>query len=155
MKTRIQPPRSRAILVLLVVLALLCLAFIFGNSTLDRDGSTAQSDRVIDWLRPILDPHGRLGDGRLTALVRKGAHACEFFVLGLCISAVAVTVGLRGRWVPFGVAGVCLAVAAVDEFIQSFSDRSPQLSDVLLDLCGAAVAIALVYLLAHRRPRKK
>ena len=155
MKARIQITRSHIAFILLSVLTVFWISFIFGNSTLNREESTAQSDVVVEYISPIVDPHDQMSDGQITRMVRKGAHALEFFVLGLCVAATAITAGLRKWKYAPAVAGVCLAVAAADEWIQSFSDRAPQFSDAMIDLAGASVGVALVYLIASRRKRER
>ena len=74
MKARIQITRSHIAFILLSVLTIFWISFIFGNSTLNREESTAQSDVVVEYISPIVDPHDQMSDGQITRMVRKGAH---------------------------------------------------------------------------------
>lgn len=125
-----------------IVLAAL-LAFIFGNSLFDRADSAQLSGGVLAMLQrvfPFLTEH----------IVRKLAHFCEFAALGfvtlhLCAVRQVVTGHFIAHSLFFG-----LATAVTDESLQMLSDRSAQVSDVLLDFCGfcsgAVIFLALLVL---------
>ena len=143
--------------VLLLLLILLTLGFIWGNSMLDRDSSSGVSNSLLERLRPFLSFFGF--EPESDHLLRKLAHFCEFGLLG-----VELTVFVRLRsgktmkglgFVPF----ICLQAAAADEVIQHYSGRASRLSDVLLDfsgsLCGIAGVCLLVWLWQRRATDKK
>ncbi len=133
-----------------IVLAAL-LAFIFGNSLFDRAESAKLSGGLLAVLQrvfPSLTEH----------IVRKLAHFCEFAALGfaalhLCAVRQAVTGHFIAHSLFFG-----LATAVTDESLQMLSDRSAQVSDVLLDFCGfcsgAAVFLMLFALFRLWRQRR-
>ena len=151
--------KQKRILILLAVIPLLVTLFIFSNSLKDSASSNAVSDRVIEWLRPILDrifPDVALQN----FLVRKLAHVLEFAMLGIAIA-------LFHRYVQnycgkhfYGFACFYgLAVAVIDELIQSISDRTDSVQDVCLDFSGYMIGVLLmigIFLLTdHRNKLKK
>ncbi len=90
-------------------------------------------------------------------LVRKGAHAAEYAVLGALYMGVSDSCSGTGWWkyaAPFLAAAV---YAASDELHQMFSaGRTPAFGDVALDCAGAAFGIlAAAALLAWKRKRKE
>ncbi|MBO5110065.1 MAG: VanZ family protein [Clostridia bacterium] len=132
-----------------VIFAVLCVvAFIFSNSLQDGEESTEKSDVFVELFRPILDPTGVQEDDDLSYAVRKLAHLTEFACLGALVCLFwrsrrsAVPAPLRG--IALRSILTCLPVAAGDELIQCFFERSPSFADVLLDLTGSAFGIVLV-----------
>ncbi len=141
--------------VLLVILIIVTLALIWGNSLQSIPESKAKSGRVLEIIAPFLEFF--VGKGNVTDhLVRKLAHFTEYFVLGIELSLLMV---VRSR-VSFQ--GVCnclfvgLAAAVTDESIQIISNRGPLVSDVLLDFCGVSAAVFVVLLIfALIKPKKR
>lgn len=83
-------------------------------------------------------------------LLRKGAHLTEYAILAT-LTAWALPPGPR-RWLAAW--GIATLYAATDEFHQAFvPHRGPAASDVAIDSLGAATAVAVLALLARRRPR--
>ena len=158
---------------LLCISLLLCVAvivFIFSNSLEDGKESHISSGRFVRLLKPILDPHDRISPTDFSYFVRKLAHFTEFFWLGMTLCGV-----IRGAYRP-GVVGVAsmshppiasaallsLMTAVVDELIQSYTERTSSVRDVILDFCGAMCGLLLTALVwygidrirrAHARKR--
>lgn len=133
-------PRMRVCIILLV----LNIAFIWGNSMLPASVSGALSAWLKDLLSAIFPGGGgqQQGDG----LLRKIAHFCEFMALGVLFGCLY---GMLREKI-LGTVTLSLAcgfiVACVDETIQIFSPgRGPSFLDVGLDTCGAAVGIGLLW----------
>ncbi|MCQ2530237.1 MAG: VanZ family protein [Lachnospiraceae bacterium] len=126
----------------LTILIILTILFIWGQSVLPASTSASESSWVMDLVRPFLELF--TGPGNVTAhLVRKLAHATEYFVLG-CEAALWCRWKLKGRkrivkfliLLAFG-----LVVAFIDEGIQFFSPgRSMEFLDMMIDLSGVTVA---------------
>lgn len=77
--------------------------------------------------------------------IRKAAHFTEFAVLGAFIMTFLSTFSLKRIYCAAISVSLCALYAAGDEFHQTFvSGRSGQISDVLLDTCGALFGIACV-----------
>lgn len=136
-----------------IFLLVLTLAFIWGQSCVPKDGSAQESQRVMMFIAPFFS---RFIDSRIVTvyLIRKLAHFVEFAILGFQIFLLCC------RNMRKGVAdsiGWGFAVAFLDESIQIFSNRGPQISDVWLDTGGVAfgVAIGALLILLVRRKRFK
>lgn len=126
---------------------------IWGHSLLPASQSSAESGQVLALLEPLLRLTG-LAPELWHTVIRKCAHMAEFAVLGGLWSGTPGTgpVRLRDRLLTIGFA--CMATALLDETIQLFRPgRSGQISDVWVDLCGAAIGIAAAA--AWRRLRVK
>ncbi len=134
--------------VVLCILTALMISFIFLNSALDADTSSAQSLGVREFINSVL--HSLNINIILTEnFVRKTAHFVEFFVLGVLLFATVrsfiTKLGTRILYAPC----VGFLVACIDEFIQRFSDgRSCQFSDVLLDFSGVCTAVFVLLLVS-------
>ena len=144
---------------ILIILIILTLAFIWGNSLAGRETSTAQSTRLLDILSPILNFFGF--DTSSDLPLRKAAHFVEFSILGL---ELAFLFGLQCP--SFGKKSlVFLSVShgvfagLIDETIQIFSGRNSSVSDIWLDsfgaLCGAAVAVVFLHLRNSKKAGKE
>ncbi len=128
-------------IVIITVLIVLATAFIFSNSLKNSEESNAASGVILELVKPILE---LITDSEAQAsfIVRKGAHLTEFFLLGfLVLSAVTEIKKKLPEIVGFGFFYV-LSVAVTDEFIQSFSDRTSSVRDVLIDFTGAMLGFA-------------
>ena len=120
-----------------VLAVVLWTAFIWGNSLQPAADSSAQSQSVVDILKPLLSAMG-VAAGQWQHLIRKAAHMFEFFML--CLLWLGVFRAKRYRW-PLGLS---LLTACIDEGIQYFvPGRSNQLSDVAIDFTGALIAAVL------------
>lgn len=137
-----------------VLLLAALLVFIFGNSLQPRAQSSEQSMGVLAALTAVLE---RLfGYGGLTEhAVRKLAHFSEFAALGFFTQNLwRVCRRLNAHYVLHGLL-FGLLCALTDELLQTLTDRSPQVADVLLDfsgvVCGSLALVLLVWLAARRR----
>ncbi|MHC1786350.1 MAG: VanZ family protein [Christensenellales bacterium] len=148
---------------LLLILIVLTLAFIWGNSLDNRETSSGKSDTIVALLKPLLMavpvPALHTPDG-MSAFVRKLAHFAEFFLLGAEMMALSLTLHRPEKLGPFRVLLLSLAAGLIDESLQFFSTRAPLLRDVLLDLFGALCGIVTLLLLRRiwtrlRRARVK
>ena len=136
--------------VVFLILTVLLLGFIWGQSLLPREASAGESGHVMSFLKPILDPKGRIDDDAFHHYLRKAAHFAEYAALGFCVGGFVFAL----RWrrpalrIPASV-GACAAAASVDECIQLFvPGRGGHVRDVLLDVCGAVFGAAVLALLA-------
>ncbi len=165
-------------LVIWAVLAVLLLAFIWGNSFLSVRNSTDASVWVMKLVTPLLEKF--VGAGNVTDhLVRKIAHFVEFAALGFVLYWVMRLAGRRrsgagsvfssdsrrsnssASAAPVGLRALCRALfwgffaGFLDETIQVFTGRGPQITDVWLDFagltCGALLAALIGLLVRERR----
>ena len=140
-----------------VVAFCLMVCFIWGNSLEPASASGALSDNVLAFLQECLAGIGLPYEWLTDHIVRKCAHFSEYMVLGLIgMQAFTPHRGARCRAAVVLTAALLVAVPSCDETIQLFVDgRSGQVSDVLLDCCGAATGVVLtllghVLLMRHR-----
>ena len=152
--------RRKAVVFAILTAALLC--FIWGQSLTSADASQDESMGIVAWLKPILDPQGRVDDEVFHHAVRKAAHFSEFAALGFCMCGLFLSLPwkgsdnrLRAPAAPAALAA-CALTACIDECIQLFNPgRSPKLTDVLLDTCGAAFGIAVLLLISFITHKRK
>ena len=154
-----EPNHGRAGWLAPAVILLVCL-FIWGHSMIPADQSSAESGRIVELLAPVLE-RIRVEPDLWQTIVRKGAHMTEFCLLAMVWMVTLVQCKAVSWPRKLGTAAaVCMAVALVDETIQlRVPGRSGQISDVWVDLLGAAVGIALTAgvtgLVALRKMRKR
>ena len=125
-----------------IVLILLNLCFIWGNSLLPAELSQAFSDGVKDILESIY-PVGSAESNSDSGVLRKIAHFTEFTALGLLLCRLFRLLGRSGwKGLPLGVLAAC-----IDETIQIVvPGRSPGILDVGIDSCGVLTGILLMQL---------
>ena len=135
---------------ILIVIILLTLLFIWGNSLFDREQSARESNFALELLTPVLEIF--LGKGNVTEhFVRKLAHFSEFFALGVELLWFFSLNTSGKEQTSFGIILLALShsilSALTDETIQIFSGRGPAIPDVWLDTAGAAFGIIAAYLI--------
>ena len=136
--------RCKNILRLLVILLIIStLAFIFTQSMLPPEKSSEQSSAVGEIIEVIIPPETPVG-GYVQTNIRKIAHFVEFAALGAEV-AVFVILFLKKRNFVFLSFGFGILIALLDETIQIFSKRGPEITDVWLDFFGFASFAVIVY----------
>ena len=137
--------KQRIILAVLAAVTIFITLFIWSNSLKDSKRSTSASDTVIDLIQPVLDSICK--DAKQQSFfVRKLAHVSEFAALGIAVAFLHrkyTQYTLHKSFYGFA-AFYGLAAAVTDEFIQSFSDRSDSVRDVLIDFSGYMIGALLV-----------
>ena len=86
--------------------------------------------------------------------MRELAHVMEYAVLAMLLYRAFVHSALKGRRALSAglVLLLCAAYAATDEFHQAFApSRTASLRDVMIDICGATLAVLLYWSIATRR----
>ena len=127
-----------------LLLGILALAFIWGNSLQTAEESSAVSGGLLQWFAPIFDGLG-IPEEWQHDLLRKTAHMAEFAALALLWCGALLNEKRERIW---AVLAICVMAAAVDETIQLFvSGRSGELRDVLIDTAGAAVGTGFAVIL--------
>lgn len=144
-----------------IVLALLLLAatviFIWHNSLQDPATSQARSLKALEKIAPYLEKI--IGKGNVTDhLIRKLGHFTEFFALGCELILITIILGKVKFQSVINCLSASLAVAVTDEALQIISHRGSQVSDVVLDFCGAftgAMFILFIYLIIRAMTSSK
>ena len=133
----------------------LWIALIFGLST--DAGSSRHTSRFIRpflrWLNPEMS---EANIRRVHTAIRKAAHLSEYAVMAILLWRVLSRIGREEQrgWSRGGAVQALSFVAllaATDEWHQTFSSgREGQISDVFLDLFGAALGLAAIWLVGRR-----
>ena len=132
------------------VLTILLMLFIFCQSALPAELSQQESGVVVRFLAGVTG----LEEDLVSFVVRKGAHFLEYRVLGISLFWTVRDLRMRRGRVPDEPAGRAVLVpwvvgalyAVTDEVHQYFvSGRSCELRDVLIDACGVAEGVAIVW----------
>ncbi len=128
--------------VVLICIIVFTTLFIFFNSGMDYVSSHNASGEVVDI---ITDQQGENREV-VEIIIRKSAHMIEFALLGMSVYALTHWLKkAKGKHL-FGYAiFYCLFVGVVDEFIQSFSDRTSSTGDIILDFIGGLIGFALCF----------
>ena len=139
--------------VLLLVLIVVTLLFIWGNSLLSREQSSDESAWVMHLVTPLLEVF--VGKGHVTEyLVRKLAHFTEFALLGFELLLWFAGARDKRRDALLLAAAHGLFAALADETLQLFSGRGSQIQDVWLDFAGVSAGAVLALLAAAAMNRK-
>ena len=134
-----------------ILLTVLCLVFIFGNSLKDSAASSEQSNAVKEFLMNIARLFGFRGDINISKL-RNFAHVAEFAMLGGCLGSLFIYLSRRkasagiARYLLFFAAAVGTGVffAVIDELLQlTSSGRVCDIGDVALDTVGIVCGVLL------------
>ena len=149
---------KKKFLILCVCLAAVNVAFIWGNSLLPREVSSAFSKMVgtiLDWFLP---GPATTAQGTGQGILRKIAHFSEFCSLGFLLCTITCLLQ-REMWMRWVVpCGMGVSVAAIDEIIQIFvPGRGSQLRDVGIDSLGVVLGVAIaifIFLLRKNRTKK-
>ena len=144
--------------IVLVLLAALTLAFIWGNSMLPRTESQEISRGLLAELCAALEHVGLHLDPQNDHWLRKLAHFVEFGLLG---AELCTLLFLNRRARPQGFVNCAfagLAVAVTDEALQLISNRGSQVQDVMLDFAGFLAGFllcGLVWMLGSKSREQK
>lgn len=133
------------------------IAFIFSNSMLNAEQSSANSAGFFNALQNLFNAVG-IQSGLTELGIRKAAHFAEFAVLGVLLVVTVRMYSPRPVRHLFPPLFIGLATAVTDEYIQLFSEgRSSQVGDIVLDFAGLAAGILiclLIIFLVDRRRRR-
>ena len=121
----------------LIGTVVLTLIFIFLQSLKGKDASTTDSEAVAGFLARIFSQDTPLG-AFVLGNVRKIAHFCEYGLLGAECTLYLLLFVKRPAAGIAHTAAFAFFSAFVDETLQIFSGRGPQISDVWLDVLGFA-----------------
>ena len=119
--------------------------------------SSDQSEMAYSWVKAVLD--FIFGKDVIThAVFRKLVHFGEFFILGLEINLLFITIKkyqLKRIYMPLLLG---LFAASIDEIIQIFYKRGASVIDVLIDFSGVvaiSLIVLIIYLIVKKRQGRK
>ena len=106
----------------------------------------------LRWLKPDISAETLAS---IHFIVRKCMHVGEYAVLGLLLLRAATLMTNSKRSIPIlsvSVLGVCLIVAATDEFHQTFVvSRGPSVRDIMIDSSGAVLGLVIASIIRMSR----
>lgn len=139
----------KKLLVLFAAMMIITNAFIFFNSFQSSEESNSNSQKVQEVVEPVVQAVvGKEARVNMSSFVRKSAHIVEFALLGaFCAAFVAIFKSLYKKNVLGYFLFYVLFSAVIDEYIQSFNDRTSQVEDVLIDFSGALMGILVILLI--------
>ena len=141
--------------IILGLLVLLTLAFIWGNSLVNRTESQELSRSLLAEICAALENVGLYIDPENDHWLRKLAHFGEFGLLGAELCAL-LFLNRRARFQGFvNCAFAGLTAAVTDEALQLVSNRGSQVQDVLLDFAGFLTGLLLCGLICRITGRKR
>lgn len=147
-----------------IILILLTLIFIFGNSLKNVEKSSNASESVtsvIEKIPPIKQAIEKniIQPGSLEGPIRSFAHFFEFSILGaeLMLLIILLKCSCNIKYFLFVVL-ICFILGLSDEITQSFTDRSTEAIDVIKDVCGGAFGafcVSMIYLPIRKNLKNK
>lgn len=147
--------RRRIWKIVVIALTLAWMVMIFVMSGFPAETSSKQSGVVVEVVKTVFKVSPKQPDlfNNLTTIVRKCAHAFEYFVLGiLLLNAIRQIwpAKCKKSWVRYWYLAVVGAsvYAVTDEAHQAFvSGRSCELRDIIIDTLAAGVGVGVVMLI--------
>jgi len=131
-------------IIILFVLLIFNVTFIWFNSFITSELSNNSSRKIAEMIQPIVDPHYKIPQDSFMSYIRKSAHFTLFFILGVVITMIHLVIKKTRI---FTLLFIILSISVIDEFIQSFSDRTASVKDIILDFCGAFTGLTAVYII--------
>ncbi|MEG0486140.1 MAG: VanZ family protein [Oscillospiraceae bacterium] len=140
-------------LYLILSIIICCLIFSFSSQT--GAASEGLSVKVTDTAVEVINTgkervspsHESTEFQQLHIIVRKLAHFCIYLALGFSIFGFVSTFALARRTVFIVSVVACFMYACSDEFHQSFIfGRGPAFFDVSIDVLGALLGIAIIFI---------
>jgi len=139
--------------------ALVWSAMIFIGSTdlLSSSNTSRWIEPIIRWVQPGIN---NLDLWRAMTIIRKGGHVAEYAILAILLWRAIPKDAASGsksswRWPDAAMAqGACVFFAMSDEYHQSFfPTRTAATRDVLIDIAGAAIGLAVVWVVCRPKIR--
>ena len=133
---------KRRLFILIIVLTLI---FIWGQSLMSQNQSGAESEAVKSFLEKIFVFENPITDFILK-YVRKIAHFTEFGILGLEMTLFTFACTLLSRRDKLYLLSFGPIVAITDETIQKFTGRGSSFVDVMIDSAGYFTLVLITVL---------
>ena len=145
--------------VILIVICFMCFGFILFNSSQVSTVSNTRSREVVNEVINIASKTDigqhlleKVTPTELNLIVRKIAHAFEFFLLGLVLCFTFRYFKVADMNILIYTLFIVLFVAVTDEFFQLFIvDRTSSVIDVFIDFCGGILSNVLFLTLSQAR----
>lgn len=143
----------------LIAICFLCFGFILFNSSQISTVSNTRSREVVNNLIKAVSKTKageillyKVNETELNLIVRKIAHAFEFFLLGIVLCFTFRYFKIDDNNLLIYTLFTVLFVAVIDEFFQIFiQNRTSSVVDVLIDFGGGILANTLFFIFSSAR----
>lgn len=143
----------------LISICFLCFGFILFNSSQISTISNTRSKGVVNEVIKVASKTkggqillSKVNETELNLIVRKIAHAFEFFLLGIVLCFTFRYFKIDDNNVLIYTLFTVLFVAVIDEFFQIFiQNRTSSVVDVLIDFGGGILANTLFFIFSSAR----
>ncbi|MBS4842068.1 MULTISPECIES: VanZ family protein [Clostridium] len=143
----------------LIAICFLCFGFILFNSSQISTVSNTRSKEVVNNLIKVVSKTKageillyKVNETELNLIVRKIAHAFEFFLLGIVLCFTFRYFKIDDNNLLIYTLFTVLFVAVIDEFFQIFiQNRTSSVVDVLIDFGGGILANTLFFIFSSAR----
>ncbi|MDO5558570.1 MAG: VanZ family protein [Oscillospiraceae bacterium] len=133
---------------ILYIAAAAVLVFIWTNSMQDQAHSVAASNSLKEFILAKLsffvDDNSRLMTF-IQTYIRKCAHFIEFTLLGAVLMTILTINKKTSVQNIYNIFSFSVIVAVIDEFVQRYTGRGPNVKDVVIDSVGSLFGIFLVF----------
>jgi len=140
----------------LPLLTWLCVIFVGSTDLMSAEQTSRFLVPLLRWLKPDISTEAL---AQVHFFVRKLGHISEYAILAVLVwRALRGGTNLQMKLAVLFVAAwiLCAIFAASDEFHQSFvTSRTPSFDDVLIDICGAFIGLAICLGFLRRRATQK
>ena len=125
-----------------VFLTVLCIGFIWVNSSFDAEQSSGLSFALVEFINDLFNINITEG------FIRKLAHFTEFAGLGYLLTSDFSFFGCDIKKCWYNIAFIGLLTACIDETIQIFPmGRNSAVTDIWIDFAGVCCAVAVTHIL--------
>lgn len=143
----------------LIAICFLCFGFILFNSSQISTVSNTRSREVVNNLIKVVSKTKageillyKVNETELNLIVRKIAHAFEFFLLGIVLCFTFRYFKIDDNNLLIYTLFTVLFVAVIDEFFKIFiQNRTSSVVDVLIDFGGGILANTLFFIFSSAR----
>ena len=130
--------------IILIILIFASVSHAFVQSSLPKETSSSESNKVGEIVGEIIPPETPPG-AYVQKNLRKLAHFTEFANIGVFCALYAVIFHFKSKWAHIAIIPVGMGIALLDETIQIFSERGPSVTDIWIDVLGYLTATVAVY----------
>jgi VanZ family protein len=136
------------------VVAWMLLIFVASGDLMSAEHTSRFLVPFLRWLKPDISPETI---AQIQFLIRKFSHITEYAILSiLLLRALRGSLHRSGAALGTMALGAALLFAASDEFHQSFvPSRTASPFDVMIDVCGAGIGLAIYLRATCGRATKK
>ncbi len=131
------------------IICVLIVAFIFSNSfkTVEQSKKISNDISNTEVVEKVLPKNTFDMPWKYSYYIRKSAHVIEFSALGIAVSGLIISIKKKfAHYNIFMGLFFLLFVSFIDEYIQTFTDRGPLVTDIMIDFVSSVSLFTVVLL---------